>query len=80
MHAVGDALQGHVDGMLGEVKQALGVPKDGNGQRSGFASYGASRESVPALADTDTHPSSVSSVGADGSSWSPQGASVGRAD
>ena len=87
MHAVGDALQGHVDGMLGEVKQALGVPKDGNGQRSGFASYGTARDSArdsargsaPALADTDTHPSSVS-VGTDGSSWAPQGASVSRAD
>ena len=40
MQAVGEAMQGHVDGMLNEVKQALGVPQQGASQRQGFAGYG----------------------------------------
>ena len=77
MHAVGEALQGHVDTMLNDVKQALGVPADG--QRSGFAGYG-SQADAPQLADTSTHATNLTTPG-DGSAWSPQAtASVGRAD
>lgn len=46
MHGVGDALQGHVDGLLGEVRQALGVPQDGQSQRSSFASYSGRAQGV----------------------------------
>jgi len=62
VHAVGEALQGHVDNMLSEVKQALGVPADGE-QRSSFASYGTQngRNPVPQLADTDTHATDIGS-------------------
>jgi hypothetical protein len=70
MRAVGDALQGHVDGMLHEVKQALGVPQDG-AQRSGFATYGTQGTNTQ-LADSSN---------SNGSGWAPHsGASVGRAD
>jgi len=55
MGAVGEALQGHVDGMLNEVKQALGVPQQGDAQRQGFASYGGQqqRNAAPTISNGD---------------------------
>ena len=69
MGAVGEALQGHVDTMLTDVKKALGVP-EGGAQRQGFASYGTEqRDTTPSLGNCD------------GATWSPQSeSSVGRAD
>jgi hypothetical protein len=68
MQAVGEAMQGHVDGMLNEVKQALGVPQQGDARRQGFASYGGQQNGpTPTLSNGD------------GSGWSPD-ASVSRAD
>ena len=82
MHSVGDVLQGHVDGLLTEVKTALGAPP-GGAQRSGFASYSGSTSAAPQLADTGVHATGANpySGSGDGSSWAPQAnASVGRAD
>ena len=62
--------------MLNEVKEALGVPPDGNGQRSGFESYSGTRSSVPQLTDTDTHAAQRPN-GTEGSTWTP---SIERAD
>jgi hypothetical protein len=54
MQAVGEAMQGHVDGMLNEVKQALGVPPQGTSPRQGFASYGTQPHSTtPTLSNGD---------------------------
>ncbi|MBV9881038.1 MAG: DUF3618 domain-containing protein [Gemmatirosa sp.] len=54
MRGLGEALQGHVDGLVDQVKQAIGAPTDGGAQRKGFSSYGAQ------LADTDTFPATPS--------------------
>jgi hypothetical protein len=67
MQSVGDVLQGHVDRTLGEVKRALGATGS-DGQRSPFANYSGARQSVPQLADTETHPTS----GAASANWPPQ--------
>src|SRR5205823_2626891 len=79
MHSVGDVLQGHVQSLLDEVKEALGAPTgDGEASRSGFASYSGTRTTVPQLADTDTHPASLPN-GTDGSA-SHHSPPVERAD
>jgi hypothetical protein len=79
MQSVGDVMQGHVETMLNEVKQALGAPAGGSngGTRSSFASYSG----APQLADTANHPATpaVGSRSGDGSGWS-QNESAGRAD
>jgi hypothetical protein len=84
MQSVGDALQGHVDRMLSDVKQALGVPTgESASRRTGFSSYTGSHTGshavAPQLADTDTHPAPARDSA--GSTWAPQSnASIGRAD
>jgi hypothetical protein len=50
MQAVGEALQGHVDTMLTDVKKALGVPQDG--QRNGYANYSGSLAGSDSLGTT----------------------------
>jgi len=68
MQSVGDVLQGHVETMLNDVKQALGAPPgNGAGTRASFASYSG----TPQLADT---------ANGTGGEWGGQAASVGRAD
>jgi hypothetical protein len=56
MQGLGEALQGHVDGLVNQVKEAIGAPTgDAAGQRSPFATYSGNRADAPQLADTDTH-------------------------
>ena len=88
MQSVGDVLQGHVETMLNDVKQALGAPAgDGAGTRSSFASYSGGAQ----LADAAPTNGSGGGLGASaavpgagagqGSNWAPQAAgSLGRAD
>jgi Protein of unknown function (DUF3618) len=85
MQSVGEVLQGHVDTLVGEVKQALGAR--GDGQRSGFASYSGSVTSAPQLADTDTHPASgfgspaAGQIAGQSAGWNSRSAgTVSRAD
>ncbi len=47
MSSVGEVLEGHVETLLGEVKQALGAPpasSTGNGTPQSFASYAGATE------------------------------------
>lgn len=88
MQGVGEALQGHVDTMLDEVKRAIGAP-GGNGEtrRSGFASYsGAAQLADGAGTDGPTASAGLGSSASGhqtgtGSNWAPQtSGSLGRAD
>ena len=51
MHGLGEAFQGHVDTLVGELKSALGAPPTGNGQRrSGLADTSADNDYAAASA------------------------------